>query len=79
MFNHQVLGDLNEHFMGVTHKKNKQAIKTTCIKNNGRISDNIRPKSDIVRPNEKHARYSAQRKKFEKKLNVRPDYASALP
>ena len=29
MFNHQVLGDLNEHFMGVTHKKNKQAIKTT--------------------------------------------------
>ena len=65
--------------MGVAHKKNKQAIKTTRIKNNGRTPDNIRQKSDIVRPNEKHAGYSAQRKKFEKKLNVRPDYASALP
>ena len=44
--------------------------------NNGRTSDNVRPKSKFVRPNEKDTRHSARREKPEAKLNIRPDYAS---
>ena len=40
-----------------------------------RTSDNVQPKSKIVRPNAKHIEHSVRREKFEAKLNVQPDYA----
>ena len=49
------------------------------IKNNGRTSDNVRPKSNAVQPNETPTGHSAQWEEFKAKLNVRPDYASVRP
>ena len=46
---------------------------------NGETSDNVRPKSKVVRPNKKHTGHSVRREKFEAKFNVRPYYASVRP
>ena len=43
---------------------------------NAGLKINVRPKSKIIRPNEKHTGHSVRWEKFEAKLNARSDHAS---
>ena len=66
------LRGMNEDSSMPCDKKANKLLLPIRPQNNGRTLDNVRTKSKIVLPNEKHTGHSHHREKFEAK----PDYAS---
>ena len=69
---------LEAHYIKTCQPSLINQINSDLLKlfRNADLKINVRPKSKIVRPNEKHTRHSVGREKFEAKSNARSDHAS---